>query len=279
MTVRAILLGLVAALFIATYGYVVHHVLRLEPVESGHLLPVGVIGGLMLLVVLLNPLLFRIRRSAALRPSEFAVACMMMLIACSLPGRGLMEQFTTSLAMPTHWNRIEPGWQRSGLLDYAPSRMLANDKRDDPEVIQAFVVGSGGRQHWNPLHWMPIGDVPWSAWTRTMSTWLPLLMLSATAVICLGLIVHRQWTDHEQLPYPIARFTASLLEREPDRMLGPLFRSRGFWIGLGIVCFIRVWNGMCLWYDDWMTPIRLTFDLQPLTTLWPDIQQTPWGTS
>lgn len=279
MTVRALVLGLTAALFIAAFGYVNNQVIQLEPLESGHLMPVSVLGLLVLTALLFNPLTFWFWRPATLRPAELAVAVTLMLVACSIPGRGLMEQFTTTLAMPMHWNRMEPGWQRIGLLDYVPAQMFPADKQNDPEVIGAFVVGSGQRKHWNPRYWIPIGDVPWEAWRRPMRTWVPLLVLCATAVMCLALIVHRQWSRHEHLPYPIAAFTASLMDRERHRVLGPLFRSSGFWIGLALVGGMRIWNGLYVWFEDWLTPIQTRFNLLPLIKLWPEVAEAPWGRS
>ena len=77
-----------------------------------------------------------------------------------------------------------------------------------------------------------LGDVPWYAWVRTLAFWIPLVLSLWVAVVALAVVVHKQWADHEQLPYPIARFAAALMPAEGEAR-GAIFRNRLFWIGAG----------------------------------------------
>ena len=56
-----------------------------------------------------------------------------------------------------------------------------------------------------------------------------------------------------------------------------MFRQRLFWIGLAIVLFIRVVNGLHRWFPDRMIQIPLTFDFWPIAQRWPILARTPWG--
>lgn len=285
MSIRAVLIGLVSALCIAGFGYINNQIIRLEPLESGHLIPVAVIG-LLLMLVGLNALLFHVAPRHCFRPAELAVVGLMAMIACSVPGRGLMEQFTTSLVMPIHLNRLNPGWQENKLLDYMPSDLMADGRTkstDDGEsrfasegkyarVVQPFVSGSE-----TPDEYISLSDVPWSAWRKPLMNWLPLLLCTTLAVICLALIVDHQWREREHLPYPIAEFTASLLQREPHQAASSIFYSRLFWLGLASVATLRVWNGLAVWYPDVLVPVELRFNLWPLEALWPPIRQGRWA--
>ncbi|GAG30654.1 unnamed protein product, partial [marine sediment metagenome] len=72
MTLRAVILGVLCAMFIAGFGYINDQVLRSTFLVGNHF-PIGVFGGLIVLLLAINPLLYRLRRRWRLRPSELAV--------------------------------------------------------------------------------------------------------------------------------------------------------------------------------------------------------------
>jgi uncharacterized protein DUF6785/uncharacterized protein DUF6784 len=271
MTLRALLIGLLGAVLICGLGYLNDRVLELESITAGHLLPVLVVGSLILFLAGVNPFLFRFRRSLALRPQEVAFVLLILMVSCSIPARGLMEQFTPTLAMPSHWNRMNPGWERYDVMKYVPDGLLLCEEYD-PEAMDGFLTGLGkvGRP-------IGLGAVPWSHWGRPLSRWLPMIVLTAIACTCMGLVVHRQWSHRERLRYPIAEFATSLIQREPGRAWGGMFRLRLFWIGLAIVLSIRVVNGLHRWFPDRMIEIPLTFNFWPIAERWPVLARTPWG--
>ena len=103
MTIRSIILAFVCAIFIAACGYINDAVLYLESFTNGSLLPIIVIGTLGLFVMLINPLLGLINKKLPLRGGEMALIVAVSCAACSIPGRGMLEQFTHTMVMPYHW--------------------------------------------------------------------------------------------------------------------------------------------------------------------------------
>jgi hypothetical protein len=81
-------------------------------------------------------------------------------------------------------------------------------------------------------------------------------------------MVHRQWSEHEHLPYPIASFVESLLPAAGARV-GAAFRSRLFWLGLGLVMTIHLYNYATRWWPKVMVPLGLRFDFNPLLKIFP----------
>ena len=281
MTLRALLIGFASAFFIAGAGYINDRVLELESFNSGHLLPIVVLGVLFLFVVAVNPLLVRLKRSLSFRPSELAIIVALAMASCSIPGRGLMEQFTQCLVTPFHWSRVTPGWKDKGLLGYVPERAFVSVTEENyDETVGAYIMGAPVRSE-KPAFWESLArkwdNVPWGAWLSPLGTWLPMVLLTGIASVALAMVVHRQWSSHEVLSYPVASFTGSLLEREPGRAFPLVFRNRLFWIGFGIVFVIRLNNGLYLWYPEYLIPVQLTWRLTPFGQLFPWLYKVQWG--
>jgi len=280
VTLRAFSIGTLCALFIAGFGYVNDWILDLERFTSGHLLPVMVIGPLLVFVVSLNVALFRLRRRWAFSGRELAVIFVLTSTACCVPGRNLMEHFTQVLVMPHHWYKVSPGLQERNLMAYFPPGALV-DPESSPAVVSGFLTGMGKPEDRN----LSAGErlerqvqrVPWEAWIRPLAVWLPLVFLGMVCYGCLGIILHKQWSQHEHLAYPIADFVASVMGREDHEAATAVVRNRLFWIGLGLVLLIRVNNGLCVWFPDVLIPVRLTFTFAPFMELFPATAKVLWG--
>jgi hypothetical protein len=86
-------------------------------------------------------------------------------------------------------------------------------------------------------------------------------------MIGLALVVHRQWADHEQLPYPIATFTNSLLPNA-SQAISDVLRNRLFWFGMIPVLLIGV-NNYAFSYYQKLIQIPLGVSLESLKKLFP----------
>lgn len=282
MTWRALTIGLAAGLFISSAGYINDRLLELESFNSGHLIPVIVLGLTFIVMALINPILFHFRRNWALRPAEMAVIIVLSTAACSIPGRGLMEQFTQNIIMPYHWNRVNPGWQEHGLMSYVPpGAMVAVTEENYDRTVGAYIMGAPASAD-APSSWLAgllakCERVPWDAWRPALLTWLPMVFLCGVCMACMSLVVHRQWSSHEFLSYPIADFTTSLIQREAGDPFPTVFRNRLFWIGFAVIFAIRVNNGLCCWFPEYMIPIRLDWYITPFGQLFPSVYKVEWG--
>jgi hypothetical protein len=218
-------------------------------------------------------LIYRIRGSWAFRPAELAIIFMMMLVSLSIPGRGLLEQFTSICAMPVHWNRMNPGWQDKGVLDYVPPRMLVAGAPTAPDdAITGYIKGVDDGDSA-----IDLGEIPWAAWKGPLSTYLPMLLLLNAATLCLVLIVHRQWSVHERLRYPIAEVGTMLINRDDNQAMPPIFCNKLFWLGLGGVCLIRWANGIDQWTSGEFINIPMMLDMSVIAQKYPIVAQAPWG--
>ncbi len=262
MTLRAIILAFVGVCLICGLGFFNDFVLR-QTYMVGTFMPIPIYGGMILFVLLLNPLLSRISKRWVLTGRELGLIVSLMLFACFIPGRGLMHHGTASLMLPYHYNKMNTTWQETKALDLVPKRFLADIEEDEDTALNGFVQGLGeGSKHINILR------IPWSAWARPFLFWGPLLLTMVVALTGLALVVHRQWAVHEQIPYPIVSFAEAVLPAE-GRALGEVFSKRLFWIGAAFVFLIHMNNYSVAWWPNELVPVRLRLDFRPLVRLSP----------
>jgi hypothetical protein len=269
MTARAIVVGFVIALFVAVYGYVNDWVLRL-PYFASDQMPISVYGLLVLGLLIVNPLLKRFRFSGR----EWTVIFALVLVACIIPGPGLLWQFTGMLVFPINFQQTESGWgardDHPAIMDYIPDVMLINGGKPEVRAVTGFIQGLGKADEW-----MSPFSVPWAAWAKPMALYMPLILLGFAGTICLSLIVHRQWAYREHLRYPIAQVTAELIASD-GKPINPIFRNKFFWAGFAIAAIVWLMNGLQKYYPD-VPAVPMEVDFTGIAEKYPIILQAFWG--
>ena len=167
MSVRAILLGLFCGAVVCGFGYFNDAVLRQTHLVGNHL-PISVYGGLILFLLLVNPVLFKIGKRLALTGKELAVILTLTLTVCCIPGSGLRRSFTPALMLPHPFARSVPGWKPGKAL--LLQRTLGTLQTETWATSPAFDVVPGtwyvqyawkARLH-SPEHITPASVVRWS---------------------------------------------------------------------------------------------------------------------
>jgi hypothetical protein len=159
------------------------------------------------------------------------------------------------------------------VLRHAPAQMLADPDYDrDPgtEALTGNAQALAGFVNSIAVGDEPIGflAVPWGAWRRTLSFWLPLIVTVCVASAGVALVIHRQWASHERLPYPTIEFANALLPG-PDGHPSPVFRKRLFWLGTGMVLLLHLNNYACVWWPETLLRVRTELNFTPLLRLFP----------
>jgi len=262
MTRRSIIIGLLCSIALCSVTYFNQSVIRQSAIV-GNYMPLSVYGTLIMLLVLVNPILTRLRPSWRLSGKELAVTMALVLAACGIAESGFMKTFTNVVMLPNHYHRINPGWdsEPTGTYPRLPAHMIASPGPND-DALGGFLQG---QEAGKPVS---IGLVPWENWAAPLLTWVPFALLLVVGFIALGLVVHRQWSEHEKLPYPIATFTKRLLG-DDDQGNGSVLRKRAFWVGLGVVFGIHMINYAAVWWPDTVIPVTTAFDLRALRPLIP----------
>ena len=223
----------------------------------GNFLPIAVYGSIILFLVVVNPLLYLISQKLTFSGAELAVAMALTLTACCIPSSGLLRTFSSTLVMPYQLNKTNPGWQDNHALTLVPPAMLVDANGDENTVVGRFIQGSRVKSdgaNWLAARVAWFQQVPWERWTRTLKFWVPLILLLWLGLLGLSLVIHRQWSDHEHLPYPIATFTHALLPAG-KQLFSETIRSRLFWLSAIIIMLIHFNNYLGLWCPGKMVTI------------------------
>ena len=269
MTFRAVLIGLLGGLLICSFSYLGAYTWPLGLSLDSHL-PVTVFGGLVVVMLAVNPLLYLIRPRLRLRSGELAIILVMCLTSCGLAN--WTNTFSKVLTMPIQMAESSPTARKYNLMGYLPPQAFPGDGRSDSHTVQSFVSGLG-----RDNNYIGLGDIPWRGWAGPLSIWMPLITLSGLTMIGLSLVIHRQWATHERLRYPIADFGSSLLAQDDSQVTGKIYHNRMFWIGLGVLFLLSVYNFLAGGYlAKYLVKIPLSFDFAAIQTKYPSLKNANW---
>src|SRR5207237_5346762 len=116
-----------------------------------------------LVIVGINAPLHRWRPAAALYSSELAVVVLMFLVACAVPGWGLMRFLIPMPVAPFHMGSADPQfWKAFTALDLPQWLFPVDDVRNGQlsPVVQWFYTRVPAE-----------GRIPWGAWILPLCAW------------------------------------------------------------------------------------------------------------
>ena len=228
-TSRSILLGLIGVLVVATFPSYCYDVLKLEKAIRGYL-PIIPLSAIVLLSFVWNRVGGRINRRLALGTKELAVIFCLMMITAWVPGlvRSLVRHLALARYEELTTNAI---WEEAQITTRLPDALFPKGEDGGSigeQVHFGFIQGG-----------MSLQDIPFSAWVQPLLHWMPLLVVFSLCLFALSFLVHRQWTVHEQLRYPLVSVANALIRQDGKRLGGAIYRNRLFWFAfLFVFCFI-----------------------------------------
>jgi len=269
MTARSILIGIVVAAIVAVGGHFNDVYMWGQTYMVGNLFPISVIGLLVVLVLAVNPVLRRLKNSWGFSPAEFVIMVALPFAVCVVPGSGFLRTFTPSLALPAHYERLIPSWEYNDVLSYAPPQLLPAAGENTERVTGDFLRGMRGE-----TGHIAFGDVPWNEWLGPLALWIPLFLCMMLGLVGLSLVLHRQWSRHEHLSYPIAEFVGELTGAVPGSSGRAVTGFRLFWYGFAALFLLHLVNGIQAWHPGFIQ-IPHHIDLNPLRELFPRFAAAP----
>ncbi len=169
------------------------------------------------------PLLLRGNRRLALSRAELLLIYAMMIIAGPITHLYAMAYLLPHTVSPYYFAAHEPGWRE--FLPLLPSWLGPRDR----SAVVGFFRGTGG-------------VVPWQTWLPTLIAWSSLLIALFFVMLCINVLMKKQWVDYERLVFPLTAIPLALSEedragyfRQPTRLL----RVPLFWLGFALPLLIQ----------------------------------------
>ena len=216
--VKALLTGTALCLVVSTvmpFGMLVMGTVQ----WSGDFISAGAIL-LIFVAVLLNTPLQLLKSRWALTPQELVIAYTMVLVGSAIPTVGLTAQLIPFLGEIFYYATPENDWQ-SLLQPYIKPWLVPQDEA----AVWSFFEGLAEGQ-----------PIPWSAWAVPLAAWGSFAFAIYLMMIAIVALVHKQWSQHERLVYPLIQLPVEML-READgggSRINPFLRNSLMWLGFAL---------------------------------------------
>ena len=195
VTWRAILLGLLLI------PPLVFWIMEVECVwHSGHPTSISLMWGVVFVVfviILLNLLLKRFLPKWALTQGEFITIYVMLCMAAGLAGHDTLQLTIPALPHAFWFATPENEWSEI-VIPYVPRWLVVSDKN----IIRGFYAGE------TPFYTREVIG----AWLKPTLWWTAFISALGMIMICINVIVRKQWTEHEKLSYPIIQLPLAITE-------------------------------------------------------------------
>ncbi|MDA1191495.1 MAG: hypothetical protein O3A46_07415 [Candidatus Poribacteria bacterium] len=205
-------------------------------------------------VFLLNAInlpLRRFGRAPAFRASEQLLIYLMLAVATGTAGHDTLEMLTQVVGYIVMFSSPENEWVEL-FGHYLPNWLLI----DDENVMEGFYrFGSTLFEHGKIYVWLPV-----------MLRWSLFLVVLYFGMMCLNLLLRKQWVDRERLSFPVAQIPLGMISPTQSA-----FTDRLFWTGFLISAALNLSNGLHRLFP--LVP-GLTYGKFDIGTLFPD---SPWN--
>ncbi|MDP6039581.1 MAG: hypothetical protein QGG64_13605, partial [Candidatus Latescibacteria bacterium] len=225
VTMRAIGIGALCSGFLAWGGHYTRHIGHTTKMAQDHL-PWGAVVPFLLIAVVLNKVLEKVRPEWVLRPSELLVIFSMALVASALPSY-FMGHLIANVAAPHYFDNTENRWAED-LHPYLPEWAVVTDRTTARWFFEGRPVGA---------------EIPWGPWAVPMVWRLSLVFMVAVFGFCAVSILRKQWVEHERLTFPLMTLPLEMSKWEPRGFWPVGIMNRPvFWWGFALASFTIYWN-------------------------------------
>lgn len=243
VTVRGIGVGCLLCLVIAIGAPYTTMLLKGTPMGFSSSTPAAFFL-LFVTMVTVHLLLGLCRASWALTRGELLTITLMMMVATAIPTRGVTGMVLPMITGTYYYASEENDW----------AALLYPHMRDwylvkDAAAVRDFYEGNPG------------GGIPWDAWLPALMSWFLFYAAFFLALVCIMVILRKQWVEHERLPFPMAQVPLAMFEGGGgNSVLGPFFKNWVMWLGFSLPAFISSLTALQHYYPA-VPNILLVFPL------------------
>lgn len=181
----------------------------------------NVIISLMLLIAF-NSLLQRFRPRFSLQPGELLTIYVMLAIGSAIAGHDMMQTIVPTIPHAFWFATPENEWKEL-FWRFLPRWLTLDAQR----TLDDYYRGETSFYSWDHIR----------PWLIPIAGWTLLLFILIFTMICLNIILRRQWIEKERLSYPIIQLPLELAR-------GHIFKHRLLWLGFAIAASLDLINGL-----------------------------------
>ena len=175
----------------------------------------------LLVLSLANIGIKRLFRKTLFKSGELSIIYVMLSIASGIGGHSMMQILPPMLGHPFWFATEENDWKNL-FWRYLPEWLTVNDKR----ALAGYYEG-------DTLYKIEY----FTAWLIPVLSWFSIIFIILLIMLCLNVIIRRQWVENEKLSYPIIQL--------PTEMTNSRFYfNRWMWIGFILVASVDILNGL-----------------------------------
>lgn len=253
ITLRSVLIGLLWVILLVSITPYNDFYLQSTFLAGNHF-PVGPVSILLILVILVNAVLLKIKSGWALSTAEFTTVWCMMLGASGLSSTGVMRYLLPKLIIPYYFVTPENDWANL-FHQHIPDWLVIKDKF----AINHFYEG------------LPSGEpVPWRPWIIPLFSWISIFFLMYVMMACMSNVLRKQWVEKERYVFPLVQLPVDMVRKpETGHLWNAFMRNRKMWIGFSIPVIVHGFNGLHHYFPAFPN-VRLHF------SMWSIFTEKPW---
>ncbi len=176
------------------------------------------------LLAAIAPLLRKYFKRAAPTSRELAMTYIMVSVATALAGHDIVRQLVPMIANAGWFATPENEWSEI-FFRFLPTWLTITDK----SILQGYFEGDDS--FWQTRYM--------EAWLWPIVAWSSLVIVLLFIMMCINIIIRKQWIDHEKLSYPLTTLPVELLGNTSN-----LFRNKLIWLGFGIAFGLEILAGL-----------------------------------
>ncbi|MCW8129961.1 MAG: hypothetical protein KIS92_06365 [Planctomycetota bacterium] len=209
---------------------------------SNHMFPATSVFFLFVLVAAGTYALGRFRGRLGLTRQDLVLVFAMTMVTNALPGNGFWTYWVAQMSGGFFHQSAE---NRFGelVLPHMPQAWSPHDS-EASRPLEWFYTG------------LPEGQaLPWGAWAGPYAIWCGALLMVFGAIFALCGLLRRQWSEHEQLAFPLAQLPEDMLKGlDGSGEQKPFFKDRAALWGIALVFAFHSWNHL---NDYWSSIPRI----------------------
>ncbi len=246
VTLRGVLVGGLMCVFIAVAAPYGRHIIQGTALALTSATPIAFFL-LFVLMLSVHLVLGGLRRQWAFKRGELITIFIMMMVASAIPTKGVVSMVLPIITGAFYYASPENGWA-TDIHPHLARWFLV----DDVEAVKNFYEGLGAG-----------AQIPWASWLPALLAWLAFYAAFYLALICISVIMRRQWVERERLTYPLARIPLAMIDGEGDSgLLKPFFKKWVMWVGF-VISFVISSSTALHHYFPEVAAVTLSTNMRP----------------